>query len=179
MQSGTGWTSSIKTENPQPSQLVLRAADSRWQPMVRLFLGVTRAISPSPLFSPGGEAKYVRGPSVQGVRRSAPSGTACRAPTFLNPTLSAAQGWAVVFAQTCGFFGALVQHDAPRRLPLNPPAFIPLGGAQAWPYATAARWRSRLRIGHGKGVREQGTEPGTLVTGQLSHQASGVSKIAC
>ena len=74
----------------------------------------------------------------------------------------------VVFAQTCGFLGAVVQHDAPRRLPLNPPAFIPLGGAQAWPYAMAAHWRSRLRIGHGKGVREQGTEPGTLVTGQVS-----------
>ena len=32
----------------------------------------------------------------------------------------------------------------------------------------AAHWRSRLRIGHGKGVREQGTEPGTLVTDQVS-----------
>ena len=30
----------------------------------------------------------MRGLSVQGARRSAPSGTACRAPTFLNPTLS-------------------------------------------------------------------------------------------
>ena len=49
----------------------------------------------------------------------------------------------------------------------NPPAFIPLGGAQPWPHAMAAHWRSRLRIGHGKGVREQGTEPGTLVTGQV------------
>ena len=49
----------------------------------------------------------------------------------------------------------------------NPPAFTPLGGAQAWPYAMAAHWRSRLRIGHGKGVREQGAEPGTLVTGQV------------
>ena len=28
-------------------------------------------------------------------------------------------------------------------------------------------WRSRLRIGHGKGVREQGTEPGTLAC--ISH----------
>ena len=42
--------------------------------------------STSPLFSPRGEAKCVRSPSVQGARRSAPSGTACRAPTFLNPT---------------------------------------------------------------------------------------------
>ena len=50
----------------------------------------------------------------------------------------------------------------------NPPPFLPLGGTQAWPYAMAAHWRSRLRIGHGKGVREQGTEPGTLVTGQVS-----------
>ena len=32
----------------------------------------------------------------------------------------------------------------------------------------AAHWRSRLRIGQGKGVREQGTEPETLVTGQVS-----------
>ena len=31
-----------------------------------------------------------------------------------------------------------------------------------------AHWRSRLRIGHGKGVREQGTEPGTLA--RISHQ---------
>ena len=46
----------------------------------------------------------------------------------------------------------------------NPPVFIPLGGPRDWPYAMAAHWRSRLRIGHGKGVREQGTEPGTLVT---------------
>ena len=50
----------------------------------------------------------------------------------------------------------------------NPPAFIPLGGAQAWPYAMACHWRSRLRIGHGKGVREQGIELGTLVTGHVS-----------
>ena len=50
----------------------------------------------------------------------------------------------------------------------NPPAFIPLGGAKAWPYAMGTHLRSRLRIGHGKGVREQGTEPGTLVTGQVS-----------
>ena len=48
-----------------------------------------------------------------------------------------------------------------RRGPVeNPPAFISLDGAQAWPYAMTAHWRSRLRIGHGKGVREQGTEPG-------------------
>ena len=44
----------------------------------------------SPLFYPRGEAKCVKSPSVQGARRSAPSGTACRAPTFLNPTLSTA-----------------------------------------------------------------------------------------
>ena len=55
----------------------------------------------------------------------------------------------------------------------NPPAFIALGGAQAWPYAMAAHWCSRLRIGHGKGVREQGTEPGTLVTGQISGATAG------
>ena len=39
-------------------------------------------------------------------------------------------------------------------------------------YAMAARWRSRLRTGYGKGVREQGTEPGTLVTGHLSPRKS-------
>ena len=46
--------------------------------------------SPGPLFSPGGAAKCVRGPSVQGSHRSAPSGMACRAPTFLNPRLCTA-----------------------------------------------------------------------------------------
>ena len=44
----------------------------------------------SPLFSPGGEAKCVRGPSVEGGGRSATLGTACRAPTFLNPALGTA-----------------------------------------------------------------------------------------
>ena len=44
----------------------------------------------SPLSSPGGEAKCVRGPSVEGGGRSATLGTACRAPTFLNPALSTA-----------------------------------------------------------------------------------------
>ena len=34
--------------------------------------GETRVFVPSPLFSPRGEAKCVRGPSVQGARRSAP-----------------------------------------------------------------------------------------------------------
>ena len=45
---------------------------------------------PSPLFLPCGETKCVRGLSVQDAHRSAPSGRACRAPTFLNPTLSTA-----------------------------------------------------------------------------------------
>ena len=39
---------------------------------------------------------------------------------------------------------------------------------QGLPTPMAARLRSRLRIGNGKGVREQGTEPETLVTGQVS-----------
>ena len=50
----------------------------------------------------------------------------------------------------------------------NAPVFIPLGEARSWPYPMAAHWRSRLRIGHGEGVREQEAEPGTPVTGQLS-----------
>ena len=44
----------------------------------------------------------------------------------------------------------------------KPAGVHPWGGAQTWPYAMAAHWRSRLRIGHGKGVGEQETEPGTL-----------------
>ena len=60
----------------------------------------------------------------------------------------------------------------PRPLGRNPPAFIPLGGAQIWGYARgtpmAARLRSRLCLAHRKGPREQATEPGTPVTGQIS-----------
>ncbi len=52
----------------------------------------------------------------------------------------------------------------------NPAAFIALGGLVR---TMAARLRSRLRIGHGKGVREQEAEPGTLVTGRVSGAATG------
>ena len=50
----------------------------------------TRLRRVSPHVSPRGKVKGVRGPSVQGLRPSAPSGTACRAPTFLSTTLSTA-----------------------------------------------------------------------------------------
>ena len=36
--------------------------------------------------------------------------------------------------------------QVPGRSVENPPAYISLGGAQAWPYAMTAHWRSRLRI---------------------------------
>ena len=62
----------------------------------------------------------------------------------------------------------LVVRQSPRRSVENQPAFIPLAGTRARPRAMAARLRSRLRIGDGEGVREQETEPGTPVTGQVS-----------
>ena len=65
-----------------------------------------------PLFSPRGDAKYVRGQSVQGARHSATSGTAWRAATFLNPMLSMASKRNEVMAGLIACFGCQVARNA-------------------------------------------------------------------
>ena len=63
---------------------------------------------------------------------------------------------------TCTYPGC--PQPQPMAAPSKTHRFHPLGWAVR-PMGT--HWRSRLRIGHGKGVREQGTEPGTLAC--ISH----------